>query len=123
MERWTQVSGLQVQVCCRLVGQLLHVARGAAGVPEIDLVGIADERREQRLVAEVVDDAGNSPAGTVNLAQDFSPLDALSTGRSITWGELAKAIGQIVFLLGGLFAAAGIFFFNRRELATSHSQH
>ena len=59
----------------------------------------------------------------VKLAQDFSPVDALSTGRSITWGELAKAIGQIVFLLGGLFAAAGIFFFNRRELATSHSQH
>ena len=59
----------------------------------------------------------------VKLAQDFSPIDALSTGRSITWGQLAQAIGQIVLLLGGLFAAAGIYFFNRRELATAQGQH
>ncbi len=55
----------------------------------------------------------------VNLAKDFSPIDALSTGRSISWAELARAFGQIVVLLGGLFAAFGIYTFNRRELATA----
>jgi hypothetical protein len=55
----------------------------------------------------------------VNLARNFSPIDALSTGRSITWSELGLAFGQIVLLLGGIFAAAGIYFFHRRELATA----
>lgn len=55
----------------------------------------------------------------VNLAKDFSPIDALSTGRSISWGELARAVGQIVVLLGGVFAAFGIYTFTRRELATA----
>jgi len=55
----------------------------------------------------------------VNLAKSFSPIDALSTGRSITWGELGLAFAQIVLLLGGCLAAAGIFLFSRRELATA----
>ncbi len=55
----------------------------------------------------------------INLAKDFSPIDALSTGRSITWGQLARAVGQIVLLLGGILGGAGILIFNRRELATA----
>jgi hypothetical protein len=55
----------------------------------------------------------------VNLAKNFSPIDALSTGRSITWSELGLAFAQIVLLLGGLFALAGIALFSRRELATA----
>ena len=55
----------------------------------------------------------------VNLVKNFSPIDALSSGRSITWGELGLAFAQIVLLLGGVFAVAGIIFFNRRELATA----
>jgi len=58
----------------------------------------------------------------INFASDFSPIDSLSTGRSITWVELGKAFAQIVLLLGGLFALFGIFVFNRRELATAQSQ-
>ena len=57
----------------------------------------------------------------INLAKDFSPIDSLSTGRSITWLELLKAFGQIVLLLGGIFAVFGIFVFNRRELATAQT--
>ena len=57
--------------------------------------------------------------GLINLAKDFSPIDALSTGRSISWTELARAVGQIVLVLGGLFAAFGIYAFGRRELATA----
>jgi hypothetical protein len=77
------------------------------------------------------DKLGHSPMDTVfipvfrgvldviNLAKDFSPIDSLSTGRSITWTELGKAIAQIVVLLGGILALFGIVAFNRRELATA----
>ncbi len=75
--------------------------------------------------------AGHSPADVVlipmfkgiltvvNLAQGFSPIDSLSSGRAITWGELGAAFGQIVLLLGGLTAGIGIVLFGRRELATA----
>jgi hypothetical protein len=55
----------------------------------------------------------------IGLVKSFSPVDALSSGRSITWGELGAAFAQIVLLVGGVFAVAGIIFFNRRELATA----
>jgi hypothetical protein len=55
----------------------------------------------------------------IRLAESFSPVDALSTGRSITWGELGQAFGEVVLLLGGLVALVGIFLFTRRELATA----
>jgi hypothetical protein len=55
----------------------------------------------------------------VGLVQAFSPVDALSTGRSITWMQLGRAFGQVVVLMGGLMALAGIFLFSRRELATA----
>jgi hypothetical protein len=55
----------------------------------------------------------------INLAENFSPIDSLSTGRSISWGQLGLAFGQIVLLLGGLLAAFGMFVFTRRELATA----
>jgi len=55
----------------------------------------------------------------ISLVKSYSPVEALSNGRSITWGELGLAFAQIVLLVGGIFAVAGIFFFNRRELATA----
>ena len=55
----------------------------------------------------------------IKLVQGFSPIDALSSGRAITWGELGLAFGQIVLLLGGIIAVAGIVLFGRRELATA----
>jgi hypothetical protein len=55
----------------------------------------------------------------VNLVEGFSPVDSLSTGRSITWGQISMAFGQVVLLLGGLFALIGITTFTRRELATA----
>jgi ABC-type transport system involved in multi-copper enzyme maturation permease subunit len=53
------------------------------------------------------------------LVENFSPIDSLSTGRAITWGELGLAFGQIVLLIGGIFALIGIGLFQRRELATA----
>lgn len=55
----------------------------------------------------------------VKLAQDFSPVDALSTGRSISWSMLGRAFAQIVLLLGGVFGLFGVWVFSRRELATA----
>ena len=58
----------------------------------------------------------------INLAKNFSPIDSLSTGRSVTWSELGQAFGQIVLLLGGAIGLIGILIFNRRELATAQAQ-
>jgi len=55
----------------------------------------------------------------MGLAKNFSPIDSLSTGRSITWTELGLAFSQIVLLLGGVFGLFGIVGFTRRELATA----
>ena len=55
----------------------------------------------------------------INLAKDFSPIDSLSTGRSVTWGELGQAFGQMVLLLSGIMGLVGIIIFTRRELATA----
>ncbi len=55
--------------------------------------------------------------GAIHLVTGFSPVDALSTGRSITWGTLTRAVLQIVVLIGGLFAAMGMWIFTKRELA------
>jgi hypothetical protein len=55
----------------------------------------------------------------IKLVESFSPVDFLSTGRSITWGLLGLAVAQIVLLLGGFFCAVGMILFSRRELATA----
>jgi len=55
----------------------------------------------------------------IQLVEGFSPIDFLSTGRSITWTMLGLAVTQIVLLLGGIFCVMGIFLFSRRELATA----
>ncbi len=55
----------------------------------------------------------------INLIKGFSPIDSLSSGRSIPWSELGLAFGQIVILLGGIIGGIGIAIFNRRELATA----
>lgn len=55
----------------------------------------------------------------IQLVESFSPIDFLSSGRSITWGQLGLAVTQIILLLGGVFAVIGIILFTRRELATA----
>lgn len=55
----------------------------------------------------------------VNLVRGFSPIDNLSTGRSITWMAMGQAVFQIIIVLGGFFALFGIIMLTRRELATA----
>jgi hypothetical protein len=58
----------------------------------------------------------------LNLVENFSPIDALSTGRSVPLSELGAAFAQIVGLFGGTFAIIGIILFSRRELAAAQNQ-
>ncbi len=55
----------------------------------------------------------------IGMAKDYSPIDSLSSGRSITWTQLGTAFGEIVLLISGALAVAGIIIFTRRELATA----
>jgi hypothetical protein len=56
---------------------------------------------------------------TFNLARGFSPIDDLSSGRSVSWADLSRAFLQICVILGGLLAIIGVSIFTRRELATA----
>ena len=57
----------------------------------------------------------------VNLVEGFSPIDSLSSGRSISWRQIGLAAGQIGFLFSGAFAVFGMTLFSRRELATAQA--
>ncbi len=57
----------------------------------------------------------------VRLVENFSPIDNLSSGRSITWGELGRAFVQITLFMTGLFGLIGVVLFQRRELATAQA--
>jgi len=59
----------------------------------------------------------------VNLVHQFSPIDAVSSGRSVTWSDVARSTFLVIGVMGGLFAVLGITAFTRRELATAQSNH
>jgi hypothetical protein len=84
--------------------------------------GSSDAAKSVKVLDTVIVPAFRVALKIINFARDFSPIDSLSTGRSITWMELGKAFAQIVLLLGGLFALFGTFVFSRRELATAQNQ-
>lgn len=52
----------------------------------------------------------------IGIAKDFSPVESLSSGRSITWTMLSLAFVQIVLVLGGIFAVIGMVVLTRREI-------
>ncbi|MGV3755470.1 MAG: ABC transporter permease subunit [Verrucomicrobiota bacterium] len=54
----------------------------------------------------------------INLIKEFSPIDSLSSGRSVSWWTLFRAVGQIGVLVTGLMGLIGIGLFYRRELAS-----
>jgi len=53
----------------------------------------------------------------VNLVKEFSPIDSLSSGRSVSWTQLLRAGTQIGLLVTGMTGLIGIGLFYRRELA------
>ena len=104
---------------------LLLVAVSSGTLAEsVQSGSVAAGNEEKGIAGHSVADVVLIPAfkgvlAVVSLVKNYSPIDALSSGRSITWGELGSAFAQIVLLVGGVFAVAGITFFNRRELATA----
>lgn len=57
----------------------------------------------------------------LNQISGFSPVGHLSTGRSITWLELARAVAVVIGVGGGSLAAAGMYILGRREIAMPHT--
>ncbi|MDA7915689.1 hypothetical protein N9B94_00470 [Verrucomicrobia bacterium] len=55
-------------------------------------------------------------------AMGYSPIEQISTGRSISWTQMFLGFLQIVVLMGGVCAAFGMTVFSRRELATAQNQ-
>jgi hypothetical protein len=55
----------------------------------------------------------------LGMIKGFSPIDSLSSGHTISWGDVGRAIFQIWIVMAGLVAVVGIFAFSRRELATA----
>jgi hypothetical protein len=57
----------------------------------------------------------------MGVVRDYSPIEALGTGRSIAWTQLATAFAHCWLLFGSLLAALGIYAFTRRELADPYN--
>lgn len=93
----------------------------ASSVEEGTVMGRNHEtgKQDQPLADRILLPAFKGLLTVVNLAKSFSPIDSLSTGRSITWGMLGQAFLQITVVLSGLFALFGSLVFTRRELATA----
>jgi hypothetical protein len=75
--------------------------------------------RGSYVVDAVVIPTFKAALSVIGFARDFSPVDSLSSGRTISWAQLGSAFVQVVVVLGGIFAVAGIWIFQRRELATA----
>ena len=104
---------------------MLLVALSSGTLAEsVESGSVAAGNEEKGIAGHSVMDVVLIPAfrgvlAVISLVKNYSPIDALSSGRSITWGELGLAFAQVVLLVGGGFAVVGIIFFNRRELATA----
>jgi hypothetical protein len=104
---------------------MLLVALSSGTLAEsVESGSVAAGNEEKGIAGHSVMDVVLIPAfkgvlAVIGLVKNYSPIDALSTGRSITWGELGLAFAQIILLVGGVLAVMGIFFFSRRELATA----
>ncbi len=111
-----------VAAFCSLAVLLVGLSTGTlSAVQENKSIFPYDSQGKPGQLAKFIDSVSVPVFGAVlkvvNLVESFSPVDDLSTGHSITWGQLARAVEQIVLLMGGVFALAGILLFNRRELA------
>ncbi|MEQ2009533.1 MAG: DUF2628 domain-containing protein [Limisphaerales bacterium] len=58
----------------------------------------------------------------LTMINSFSPIESLSTGRSVSWTMLGLAFLNVWVLVGGLFALVGMIVFNRREMATAQGK-
>jgi hypothetical protein len=106
------------------LAMLVVVLSSGTLVDAVESGTVAGGNEETGVMGHSVADTVLIPAfkgmlGIINLVKNYSPIDSLSSGRNISWGELGAAFAQIVLLLGGIISLVGIGLFNRRELATA----
>ncbi len=111
-----------VAAFCSLAVLMVGLSTGTlSAVQESKSIFPYDSRGQPGPIKKFIDSFSVPAFGAVlkvvKLVEGFSPVDDLSTGHSVTWGQLGRAVEQIVLLMGGFFAVAGILLFNRRELA------
>ena len=94
----------------------------SAVVEENSLSGYTQGEAPTRFIDPIVVPLFRGILNAIQVVQEFSPVDSLSTGRSVTWFMLLKAVTQIVVLMGGILAAFGMIMFHRRELAAVQHQ-
>jgi len=115
-----------VAAFCSLAMLLMSLSSGTLANAVTDGTVMGYDEESNKAGASVVDIVAipvfKLALKVINLAKDFSPVEALSTGRSITWTELARAFVQIIVVMGGIMASVGIWAFTRRELATAQNQ-
>jgi hypothetical protein len=92
----------------------------STAVKEGSIYGL-NEAYKKLPVDQLILPAFNAMVKVVSLAQDFSPVESLTTGRSVTWTQIGIAFAQIIVLLSGLLATFGMFCFTHRELASVQS--
>lgn len=120
-------SFLSFPVAAFVSASLMMVALSSGTIASVvesgTIMGVNEETGEvgRSVVDWIVVPVFKALLGVFKLVGDFSPIDALSTGRSIEWIIVAQAFGNIVLLLGGVVAAIGIALFSARELAASQS--
>jgi len=54
--------------------------------------------------------------------KDYSPINSLAKGESVTWSELTKAYSFIWGISGWLLGLFGAIIFSRRQLAINGAQ-
>src|SRR5690349_1860889 len=81
--------------CPGSIGEVVHLLAGASHIPVTHLVGFADEGREQRLVAKIVDDARDSATAPMQRAKRPAreARPAVATGERETVMNIVRHVG------------------------------
>ena len=115
-----------VAAFCSLAFLLMSLSSGTLAGAVSDGTVMGHDEESNKVGSSIVDivaiPAFKVALTVINLAKDFSPVEALSTGRSIPWSELGRAVVQIILVMGGVMGAFGIWAFERRELAVAQNQ-
>jgi hypothetical protein len=116
-----------VAAFCSLAVLTIGLSSGTLAnvVSEGTVLGMNQEtgQKESTALDDVMVPVYRRILSVINVVEQFSPVDSLSTGRVITWGELGRAAAEIVLLLGGILGVFGVIVFHRRELATAAGTH
>jgi ABC-type transport system involved in multi-copper enzyme maturation permease subunit len=80
-----------------------------------------DGQRDASLVDFFAVNSFRIMVSVISPVKDYSPIEDLTDGRAITWGQLARAYSYIWGVSGLLIFAVGTLIFSRRQLAITDS--